>query len=31
MYASRYKISNTIIGSLPGGALSTSHKVENYP
>lgn len=31
MYASRYKISNTIIGALPGGALSTSHKVENYP
>ncbi len=31
MYASRYKISNIIIGSLPGGALGTSHCVENYP
>ena len=31
MYASRYKIKNLIIGALPGGALATSHKVENYP
>lgn len=31
MYASRYKLSNLIIGELPGGALSTSHCVENYP
>lgn len=31
MYASRYKISNAIIGELPGGALATSHCVENYP
>ncbi len=31
MYASRYKIKNVIIGGLPGGALWTSHKVENYP
>lgn len=31
MYASRYKISNTVIGALPGGALGTSHCVENYP
>jgi len=31
MYASRYKIKNVIIGWLPGGALGTSHKVENYP
>jgi len=31
MYASRYKIKNVIIGGLPGGALGTSHKVENYP
>jgi len=31
MYASRYKINNLIIGGQPGGALATSHKVENYP
>jgi thioredoxin reductase (NADPH) len=31
MYASRYKIKNLIIGAMPGGALATSHKVENYP
>ncbi|MDD2871545.1 MAG: FAD-dependent oxidoreductase [Candidatus Gracilibacteria bacterium] len=31
MYASRYKLSNMIIGGQPGGALATSHKVENYP
>jgi thioredoxin reductase (NADPH) len=31
MYASRYNIKNLIIGSMPGGALATSHKVENYP
>ena len=31
MYASRYSIKNLIIGGLPGGALWTSHKVENYP
>ena len=31
MYASRYKLSNLIIGAQPGGALATSHKVENYP
>ncbi len=31
MYASRYKISNAIIGELPGGALATSHCVENWP
>jgi thioredoxin reductase (NADPH) len=31
MYASRYSIKNLIIGGLPGGALGTSHKVENYP
>jgi thioredoxin reductase (NADPH) len=31
MYASRYKISNIVIGALPGGALGTSHCVENYP
>ncbi len=31
MYASRYKLSNIIIGELPGGALATSHCVENWP
>ena len=31
MYASRYKLKNIIIGGQPGGALATSHKVENYP
>ncbi len=31
MYASRYKINNLIIGGQPGGALATSHKVENWP
>ncbi|MDP2090055.1 MAG: FAD-dependent oxidoreductase [Candidatus Gracilibacteria bacterium] len=31
MYASRYKLKNLIIGGQPGGALATSHKVENYP
>ena len=31
MYASRYKIDNIIIGEMPGGALSTSHCVENWP
>ncbi|MCP4523603.1 MAG: FAD-dependent oxidoreductase [Candidatus Gracilibacteria bacterium] len=31
MYSSRYKMKNLIIGGQPGGALATSHKVENYP
>jgi len=31
MYASRYKISNLILGGQPGGALATSHRVENWP
>ena len=31
MYASRYKLSNLIIGEMLGGALATSHCVENYP
>ena len=31
MYASRYSMKNLVIGGLPGGALATSHKVENYP
>ncbi len=31
MYASRYSMKNLVIGGLPGWALATSHKVENYP
>ena len=31
MYASRYKIKNLIIWGQPGGALATSHRVENWP
>lgn len=31
MYAARYKINNLVIAGQPGGALATSHKVENYP
>jgi len=31
MYASRYKLKNVVIGGEPGGALATSHKVENWP
>jgi len=31
MYASRYKIQNLILWAQDGGALATSHKVENYP
>jgi thioredoxin reductase (NADPH) len=31
MYSSRYKIKNVVIGAQPGGALATSHKVENWP
>ncbi len=31
MYASRYKLNNNIIGEMPGGALATSHCVENWP
>ncbi|MFC1711666.1 NAD(P)/FAD-dependent oxidoreductase [Patescibacteria group bacterium] len=31
IYASRYKLSNLIIGKLVGGELSLAHKVENYP
>jgi len=31
MYASRYKLKNLILWAIPGGALWTSHMVENYP
>lgn len=31
IYASRYRLTNTIIGKLPGGTISLAHKVENFP
>ncbi|OIP97951.1 hypothetical protein AUK40_02190 [Candidatus Wirthbacteria bacterium CG2_30_54_11] len=31
IYASRYLMKHVIIGSLPGGLITTAHKVENYP
>ena len=31
IYASRYKLSNLIIGKMPGGTIAYAHKVENYP
>jgi len=31
MYASRYKLKNLIIWAQAGGALATSHQVENWP
>ncbi|MCH8518191.1 FAD-dependent oxidoreductase [Candidatus Gracilibacteria bacterium] len=31
MYASRYKLKNLVIGAQAGGALATSHQVENWP
>lgn len=31
MYAARYRLKTLAIGNLPGGALGTSHCVENYP
>jgi thioredoxin reductase (NADPH) len=31
MYASRYALKNLVFGELPGGALATSHRVENWP
>lgn len=31
IYASRYKLSNLVIGKVLGGELSLAHKVENYP
>ncbi|MFZ3233304.1 MAG: NAD(P)/FAD-dependent oxidoreductase [Patescibacteria group bacterium] len=31
MYASRYALRNLVIGEMPGGALATSHRVENWP
>ena len=31
MYASRYSLRNIVIGAMVGGALATSHRVDNYP
>jgi thioredoxin reductase (NADPH) len=31
IYASRYKMSNVVIGKLPGGTITLAHKVENFP
>ena len=31
IYASRYQMRTAIIGNLPGGLITTAHKVENYP
>lgn len=31
IYASRYGLKTLVIGELPGGALATSHRVENWP
>jgi len=31
IYASRYRLSNLVIGKLPGGTITYAHKVENFP
>lgn len=31
IYASRYKLTNLVIGKIPGGTIVYAHKVENYP
>lgn len=31
IYANRYKLSNLVIGKLPGGTITLAHKVENFP
>lgn len=31
IYASRYKLSNLVIGKMPGGTITYAHKVENFP
>lgn len=31
IYASRYRLTNAIIGKLPGGTINLAHKVENFP
>lgn len=31
IYASRYKLSNLVIGKILGGTMTWAHRVENYP
>ncbi|HUS60348.1 MAG TPA: FAD-dependent oxidoreductase [Nevskiaceae bacterium] len=31
IYASRYKLSNLVIGRVLGGMMTSAHKIENYP
>lgn len=31
IYASRYHMSNLVIGKIPGGTITYAHKVDNYP
>jgi len=31
VYASRYKLSNVVVGKVLGGAITLAHKVENFP
>lgn len=31
IYVSRYKLSNLVLGKMPGGTVTYAHKVENYP
>ena len=31
IYASRYKLDHTIVGALPGGTITSAHRVCNYP
>lgn len=31
IYASRYQVSNLVLGKLPGGTITLAHKVENFP
>lgn len=31
IYSSRYKVEHLLIGEMPGGLMSTSHKICNYP
>ncbi|MDD4530722.1 MAG: FAD-dependent oxidoreductase, partial [Candidatus Gracilibacteria bacterium] len=31
IYAGRYKLKTLIIGEMPGGIITQSHLIENYP
>ncbi|MGI5825843.1 MAG: NAD(P)/FAD-dependent oxidoreductase [Patescibacteria group bacterium] len=31
IYASRYRLTNAVVGKLPGGTINLAHKVENFP